>query len=64
MRLTGPGSEDKLRIDHGYLTDPGRHDRAMLAEGVERVREIAGTPELSRLPGRERTPARPSRAGR
>ena len=63
VRLTGPGSEDKLRIDHGYLTDPGRYDRAALAEGVERVREIAGTPELSRLLGRESHPG-PAVTGR
>jgi choline dehydrogenase len=63
VRLTGPGSEDTLRIDHGYLTDPGRYDRAMLAEGVERVREVAGTPELSRLLGRETHPG-PAVTGR
>jgi choline dehydrogenase len=63
VRLTGPGSEDKLLIDHGYLTDPGGYDRAMLAEGVERVRQVAGTPELSRLLGRETHPG-PAVTGR
>jgi choline dehydrogenase len=56
VRLTGPGSDDRLLIDHRYLSDPGRHDRARLAEGVERVREVAEAPELRRLLGRETRP--------
>jgi choline dehydrogenase len=44
VRLTGPGLDDRLVIDHGYLSDPGGYDRARLAEGLERVREVAGTP--------------------
>jgi choline dehydrogenase-like flavoprotein len=53
VRLSGSGPGDKLMIDHHYLSDPGGHDGARLAEGVERVREIAGAPELRRLLGRE-----------
>jgi len=45
-----------LLIDHRYLSDPGGHDRARLAEGVERVREIATAPELRTLLGRETRP--------
>jgi choline dehydrogenase len=56
VRLTGPGLEDKLLIDHGYLSDPGGYDRARLAEGVERVRAVAQAPELRRLLGRETSP--------
>jgi choline dehydrogenase len=53
VRLTGPGSGDKLLIDHRYLSDPGGYDRGRLAEGVERIRDIAAALELRRLLGRE-----------
>ena len=56
VRLTGPDSADKLLIDHRYLCDPGGYDRARLAEGVERVREIADAPQLRRLLRREVRP--------
>jgi choline dehydrogenase len=56
VRLTGPGLDDQLVIDHRYLSDSGRYDRARLVEGVERVREVAGAPELRRLLGRETSP--------
>ena len=56
VRLTGPNLDDKLMIDHRYLGDPGGYDRARLAEGLERVREIAQAPELRRLLGRETRP--------
>jgi choline dehydrogenase len=56
VRLTGPGLDDKLVIDHRYLSDPGGYDRARLAEGVGRVREMAQVPELRRLLGREMRP--------
>jgi choline dehydrogenase len=63
VRLTGPGSDDRLLIDHRYLSDPGGHDRARLAEGVERVREVAQSPEPRRLLGRETRPG-PEVSGR
>ena len=63
VRLTGPGLDDKLAIDHRYLSDPGGYDRARLAEGVERVREVAEVPELRRLLGRETRPG-PDVSGR
>ncbi len=34
--MTGPGSGDRLVIDHRYLSDPGGHDRARLA-GINTV---------------------------
>ena len=63
VRLTGPSLDDKLVIDHRYLSDPGGYDRARLAEGVERVREVAGAPELRRLLGGETRPG-PDVSGR
>jgi choline dehydrogenase len=56
VRLTGPSLDDRLVIDHRYLSDSGRYDRARLIEGVERVREVAKAPELRRLLGRETSP--------
>jgi len=63
VRLSGPGPGDKLVIDHRYLSDPGGYDRARLAQGVERVREVAQAPELRRLLGRETRPG-PQVSGR
>ena len=63
VRLSGPGLEDKLVIDHRYLSDHDGYDRERLAEGVERVREVAGVPELRRLLGRETRPG-PGVSGR
>ncbi len=63
VRLTGPGLGDRLVIDHRYLSDPGGYDRARLAEGIGRVREVAETPELRRLLGRETHPG-PEVSGR
>ena len=39
-------------IDHRYLSDCGGYVRARLAEGLERVREVAQVPHLRRLLGR------------
>jgi choline dehydrogenase len=63
VRLTGANLDDKLVIDHRYLSDSGGYDRARLAEGVERVREVAEAPELRRLLGREVRPG-PEVSGR
>jgi len=63
IRLSGPGPGDKLVIDHRYLSDPGGCDRARLAQGVQRVREVAQVPELRRLLGRETRPG-PQVSGR
>jgi choline dehydrogenase len=56
VRLTGPGLDDKLTIDHRYLSDSGGYDRARLIEGVKRVRQVAAAPELRRLLGQETRP--------
>ena len=63
VRLTGPGLDDQLVINHRYLSDSGGYDRARLAEGVERVREVAQAPEPRRLLGRETRPG-PEVSGR
>jgi choline dehydrogenase len=63
VRLTGPGLDDQLAIDHRYLSDSGGYDRARLAEGLERVRQVAEMPELRRLLGRETRPG-PEVSGR
>ncbi len=63
VRLTGPGLDDRLVIDHRYLRDPGGYDRARLAEGVQRAREVAEVPQLRRLLGRETRPG-PGLSGR
>ena len=63
VRLTGPGLDDRLLIDHRYLSDSGGYDRARLVEGAERVREVAKAPELRRLLGRETSPG-PEVSGR
>jgi choline dehydrogenase len=63
VRLTGPGPGDRLVIDHRYLSDPAGYDRARLAEGLGRVREVAQAPELRGLLGRETRPG-PEVSGR
>jgi choline dehydrogenase len=56
VRLSGPALDDRLVIDHRYLSDPGGYDRARLAEGAERLRQVADEPALRRLLGRELHP--------
>jgi choline dehydrogenase len=63
VRLSGPSLDDRLVIDHRYLSDAGGYDRQRLAEGVARVREVAAAPELRRLLGRETRPG-PEVSGR
>ena len=63
VRLTGPNLDDRLLIDHRYLSDSGGYDRGRLAEGVGRVREVAVAPQLRTLLGRETRPG-PGRATR
>jgi len=61
--LTSPGLDDQLVIDHRYLSDCGGYDRARLAEGLKRVREVAQVPQLRRLLGQETRPG-PDVSGR
>jgi choline dehydrogenase len=53
LHVTGPGPEAVPLIDHGYLTDPDAADAAVLAEGVERARELAAAGPLRELIGAE-----------
>jgi choline dehydrogenase len=54
VRLNTSDPRAPLHIDHGFLSDPD--DAAVLAEGVERLREIAATGAVRRLAGRETRP--------
>jgi choline dehydrogenase len=63
VRLTCSDLDDRLAINHRCLSDSGGYDRARLAEGVGRVREVAAAPQLRRLPGREMRPG-PEVSGR
>jgi choline dehydrogenase-like flavoprotein len=54
IRLNTSDPRAPLRIDHGFLSDPD--DAAVLAEGVQRLREIAATDAVGRLAGRETRP--------
>ena len=54
VRLNTNDARAPLHIDHGFLSDPD--DAAVLAEGVERLREIAATDAVRRLAGRETRP--------
>lgn len=56
LRLTGPDPEAPPVLDHGYLSDAAGHDLAVLAEGVERARELADTEPLRALIGPEAAP--------
>jgi choline dehydrogenase len=54
LRSTDPEAPPVLH--HGYLSDPDGHDLAVLAEGLERLREMAAAPSLRDLIGTEITP--------
>ncbi len=54
LRSADPWQEP--RIDHGYITDPEGHDRAILMEGVRIGRELAAQPALRDLLGEEIEP--------
>ena len=45
VKLTSADPKAPLHIDHGYFTDPGDLDRAVLVDGLELAREIAGNIE-------------------
>ena len=54
LRTSDPRQEP--RIDHAYLSDPDRHDRAVLLDGLRIARGLAGQPGLRELLGEELTP--------
>ena len=56
LRLASADSVVAPIIDHRYLSDPGDNDLRVLADGVALAREMAATPAMSRLAGREISP--------
>ena len=54
VRLNGPEPETPLAIDHGFLRD--ERDVEVLAEGFERLRELAASPEVAPYARRELRP--------
>jgi choline dehydrogenase-like flavoprotein len=63
VEVTGPALDDRLTIDHGYLTDPQGSDLARLVEVVQRIREAAAAEPLRSLLGTELHPG-PAANGR
>jgi choline dehydrogenase len=57
LHVLGADPEAAPRIEHGYLTDPGGADLAVIDEGIERARELAGAEPLRELIGPEITPS-------
>jgi choline dehydrogenase len=57
LHVLGADPETAPRIDHGYLTDPGGADLAVIDEGIERARELAAAQPLRELIGPEITPS-------
>ncbi len=53
VRLASADPAAAPLLDHGYLTDPAGHDRAVLLEGIALAREIAAAPAATRLFGPE-----------
>ena len=51
-------------IDHGYLSDPDGHDRAVLVDGVRIARELAAQPALGPVLGAETKPGPAARTER
>ena len=51
-------------IDHGYLSDPDGHDRAVLVDGVRIARELAAQPSLGAVLGAETRPGPAARTER
>jgi choline dehydrogenase len=54
VRLTARDPRAPLAIDHGFLSDA--RDVAVLVQGVEALRELAGTDEVRAYAGREARP--------
>jgi choline dehydrogenase len=53
LRVVSADPEAAPLIDHGYLSDPGGSDLAVLVEGAERTRELASVEPLQTLIGTE-----------
>lgn len=56
VRLLSRDPEARPLIDHRFLSDPAGEDVAMLLDGIALVRELAASPALAPLVGRELTP--------
>jgi choline dehydrogenase len=54
VRLNGPDPRTPLAIDHGFLSGPA--DAEVVAEGIERLRELASSPPVRALARRESRP--------
>jgi choline dehydrogenase len=57
LHVTGRDPEQAPWIDHGYLTDPGGVDLAVIEEGIAWARELAAAEPLRELIGPEITPS-------
>jgi choline dehydrogenase len=56
LHLLSTDPEAMPLLDHGFLSDPAGVDVAVLIEGIERIRELAGTEPLRSLAGSETVP--------
>ncbi len=56
VTLTSADPEAPPRLEHGFLSDPGGHDLAVLTEGASVAREFAAQPQLAALLGAEVEP--------
>jgi choline dehydrogenase len=57
VAIIGSDPEAAPLIDHGYLSDPEGHDRAVLEEGIAIARDLAAAEPLRELVGREASPS-------
>jgi choline dehydrogenase len=58
VAITSPDPQASPVIDHRYGTDPGGHDRAVLAEALELLRQMTRDPGLRDVLGAEHQPGR------
>ena len=63
VTIGSSGPHASPRVDHRYGTDPGGHDRAVLAEALQLLREITRDHELRDVLGAEHRPGRDPLAG-
>lgn len=58
VTITSAVPDANPAVDHRYGTDPGGHDRAVLAEALELLRELTRDPGLADVLGAEHRPER------
>lgn len=56
VRIVGTDPEAMPVIDHAFLSDPDGRDAAVLAEGIQLLRDIASRPGMRALVGEELVP--------